>query len=266
MKVRRVVQPCASFPGTESVNCSTPPRASAALVDAAYERRSLAVSNDLHPSGFDETLPKTFGTAPVDRFLRHAYVLRRGRHHCRPCWTGIGRPSRQADDEEFLGCGVIMQSLDMRRVPANELERGIAVLEDGFSATLQNEVFDREIASGTLCSLGEEWTRMNVLLTGEDFPDGIASLPVLGGAHVASFGSPVDIMVWLDVDGVRSARTYLSGLDFDECFERRRKQLVYYPDDVSYLSTELRRLLGDMQRFYALAVAAGEAVVKRVYE
>jgi hypothetical protein len=159
-----------------------------------------------------------------------------------------------------------MQSLDMRRVPADELERGIAVLEDGFSATLQNEVFRRERAAGTLCSLGEDWTRMNVLLTGEAFPDGIASLPVLGGVHVASFNSQVDIMTWLDADRVREAHAYLDGIDFDDCFERRRKQLVYFPDDVSYLSTELRRLLGDMQRFYALAAAAGEAVVKRVYE
>ena len=29
------------------------------LVDAAYERRSVAVSSNLHPSGFDEIMPKT---------------------------------------------------------------------------------------------------------------------------------------------------------------------------------------------------------------
>ncbi|MEZ0095742.1 hypothetical protein ABH925_006944 [Streptacidiphilus sp. EB129] len=29
------------------------------LVDAAYERRALAVSSNLHPSGFDEIMPKT---------------------------------------------------------------------------------------------------------------------------------------------------------------------------------------------------------------
>ncbi|MER6273578.1 ATP-binding protein [Streptomyces sp900105755] len=45
------------------------------LVDAAYERRSLAVSSNLHPSGFDEIIPKTLATATVDRLLHHAHVV-----------------------------------------------------------------------------------------------------------------------------------------------------------------------------------------------
>ena len=32
------------------------------LVDAAYERRSIAVSSNLHPSGFDELMPKTLAS------------------------------------------------------------------------------------------------------------------------------------------------------------------------------------------------------------
>ena len=44
------------------------------LVDAAYERRSIAVSSNLHPSGFDELMPKTLATATVDRLLHHAHV------------------------------------------------------------------------------------------------------------------------------------------------------------------------------------------------
>jgi DNA replication protein DnaC len=35
------------------------------LVDAAYERRSVAVSSNLHPSAFDELMPKTLATATV---------------------------------------------------------------------------------------------------------------------------------------------------------------------------------------------------------
>ncbi|WP_311203054.1 ATP-binding protein [Streptomyces atratus] len=34
-------------------------------VDVAYERRSPAVSSNLHPSGFDEAMPKTLATATV---------------------------------------------------------------------------------------------------------------------------------------------------------------------------------------------------------
>ncbi len=37
------------------------------LVDAAYEKRSVAVSSTLHPAGFDELMPKTLATATVDR-------------------------------------------------------------------------------------------------------------------------------------------------------------------------------------------------------
>ena len=49
------------------------------LVDAAYERKSLAVSSNLHPSGFDEIMPKTLATATVDRLLHHAHRDHHGR-------------------------------------------------------------------------------------------------------------------------------------------------------------------------------------------
>jgi DNA replication protein DnaC len=44
------------------------------LVDAAYEKRSVAVSSNLHPAAFDELMPKTLATATVDRLLNHAHV------------------------------------------------------------------------------------------------------------------------------------------------------------------------------------------------
>jgi len=44
------------------------------LVDACYEIRSLAVSSNLHPAGFDEIMPKTLATATVDRLLHHAHI------------------------------------------------------------------------------------------------------------------------------------------------------------------------------------------------
>ena len=43
------------------------------LVDAAYEKGSVAISSNLHPSGFDELMPKTLATATVDRLLHHAH-------------------------------------------------------------------------------------------------------------------------------------------------------------------------------------------------
>ena len=34
----------------------------------------MAVSSNLHPSGFDELMPKTLATATVDRLMHHAHV------------------------------------------------------------------------------------------------------------------------------------------------------------------------------------------------
>lgn len=44
------------------------------LVDAAYEKRSIAISSNLHPAAFDELMPKTLATATVDRLLHHAHI------------------------------------------------------------------------------------------------------------------------------------------------------------------------------------------------
>lgn len=45
------------------------------LVDASYEKRSLALSSNLHPSGFDQLMDKTIASALVDRLLHHAHVI-----------------------------------------------------------------------------------------------------------------------------------------------------------------------------------------------
>lgn len=45
------------------------------LVDAAYERKSLAISSNLHPSGFDQLMDRSIASALVDRLLHHAHVL-----------------------------------------------------------------------------------------------------------------------------------------------------------------------------------------------
>ena len=51
------------------------------LVDAAYEKRSVAISSNLHPAGFDELMPKTLATATVDRLLHHAHVCQTCQPH-----------------------------------------------------------------------------------------------------------------------------------------------------------------------------------------
>lgn len=44
------------------------------VVEASYEKRSLAISSNIHTSGFDELMPVTIATATVDRLLHHAHV------------------------------------------------------------------------------------------------------------------------------------------------------------------------------------------------
>jgi DNA replication protein DnaC len=45
------------------------------VIDAAYEKRAVALSSNLHPSGFDELMPKTIANATVDRLMHHAHVV-----------------------------------------------------------------------------------------------------------------------------------------------------------------------------------------------
>ncbi len=45
------------------------------LVDVAYERRSLALSTNLHPSGLDQLMDKTLASALVDRLMHHAHLI-----------------------------------------------------------------------------------------------------------------------------------------------------------------------------------------------
>ncbi len=45
------------------------------LVDACYEQRSVAVSSNLHPSGFDQLIDHNIASALVDRLMHHAHVV-----------------------------------------------------------------------------------------------------------------------------------------------------------------------------------------------
>ena len=44
-------------------------------IDATYETRSIALSSNLHPAGFDELMPKQIANAAVDRLLHHAHLV-----------------------------------------------------------------------------------------------------------------------------------------------------------------------------------------------
>ncbi len=42
------------------------------IADAAYETRSIAITSNIHPSGFDTIMPKALASPTVDRLLHHA--------------------------------------------------------------------------------------------------------------------------------------------------------------------------------------------------
>ncbi|WP_307718983.1 ATP-binding protein [Nocardioides sp. LS1] len=42
--------------------------------DAAYQKRSIAISSNRHPSGFGELMPKVLASATADRLLHRAHV------------------------------------------------------------------------------------------------------------------------------------------------------------------------------------------------
>ncbi len=61
------------------------------LVDAAYEKRSVAISSNLHPAAFDELMPKTLATATVDRLLHHAHICQTSGESVRLTQATAGR-------------------------------------------------------------------------------------------------------------------------------------------------------------------------------
>jgi DNA replication protein DnaC len=43
------------------------------IIDAAYERRSIAVTSNITPDGLDTIMPKTTATE-IDRLMHHAHL------------------------------------------------------------------------------------------------------------------------------------------------------------------------------------------------
>ncbi|MFM9702560.1 ATP-binding protein [Streptomyces galilaeus] len=76
------------------------------IIDAAYERRSIAVTSNIHPPGFDTIMPKTLVGASTDRLMRQAHLV-----------TTTGDSHRLA--EALAGRGVV--ALDLPPSPGTPL-------------------------------------------------------------------------------------------------------------------------------------------------
>jgi len=131
---------------------------------------------------------------------------------------------------------------------------------------LKNKRFEKELDSGILCSLGEDWQMVNVLLTGEDFPaTGIESLPVLGGEHIATPGEQPDVLLVLKPELVRMAADFLQGIDNDALVRQNKGRLRVVGGAPDWMIDALVGHLEAMRKFYLEASASGSAVAKRVY-
>ncbi|MDQ0844624.1 DUF1877 family protein [Streptomyces sp. V1I6] len=157
-------------------------------------------------------------------------------------------------------------SLRMRRVGPDEVVKGAEYLESRFSETLKDDVFLQELEAGVLCNPGEDWQMVNVLLTGEDFPaTGSECLPVLGGEHVATLGSPFDVLLVLKPELVRIASEFLQGVDTNALLEQHKGKLRVVGGAPDWMVSQLVGHIDAMKKFYLDASAAGQAVTKRVY-
>jgi hypothetical protein len=159
-------------------------------------------------------------------------------------------------------------SLRMRRIHASIVEEGLDALEDGFEATTDNELYDTESTEGVLCDLAEEWRAIGTALNGRYSGNGpVGDMPVMGGILLGYVGDHPEAILMLPQDGVREAAAFLQRVDIHAMIEANREELTRLnggslPDRVTEGVVEDAARL---KRFYGLAAAAGQVVVKRIY-
>jgi DNA replication protein DnaC len=61
------------------------------IINAAYERRSIAVTSSIHPSGFDTIMPKTLAGGSTDRPMHHAHLVTTSGDSRRPAEALAGK-------------------------------------------------------------------------------------------------------------------------------------------------------------------------------
>lgn len=146
------------------------------------------------------------------------------------------------------------------------MAKGADHLEKKFSRTLKNTRYKKELEAGILCDLGEEWQSMNILLTGEPFPTGgAASLPVLGGEHIATMETQTDVLLILKPELVHASAHYLQGIDGNQLAAERKSKLRVAGGAPDWMIDTLIKHIENLREFYCGASAIGNAVTKRVY-
>ena len=117
------------------------------VIDAAYERHSIAVTSNIHPSGFDSIMPKTLATATVDRLLHHAHLI-----------TTKGDSHRLA--EALAGKGVMPFDLNTHPEKRCPSVRNLNVRHPGGQLSAHTE-FETSVDGGRRASVSSPCNRVS---------------------------------------------------------------------------------------------------------
>lgn len=153
-------------------------------------------------------------------------------------------------------------SVTMWRLDEDEASRGLNYLESRFVAALDEEEWGEGTDFAGFCAVGEVWDSVNIAISRDRIPvQGVESLVILGGALLGTVGGPSDLITMLDRQEVVEVSHFLDGLNVDLLIAAR-DHFRGLPD---FVISEVRRRIGDLQSFYALAAQEGQLVAKRVY-
>ncbi|WP_455358201.1 hypothetical protein [Streptomyces sp. SYSU K21746] len=159
-------------------------------------------------------------------------------------------------------------SLRMRRLDPSVVAEGLAAVEHGFGATLDNTIYGAEASEGVLCDLAEEWRAVGTVLNGRYSGNGpVGDMPVMGGVLLGYVGDHPEAILMLPQDGVREAADFLRGVDIRAMIEANREELTRL-NGGSLPDWVIRGIIDDtarLARMYGLAAAAGQVVAKRIY-
>ncbi|KUO21681.1 hypothetical protein AQJ91_07850 [Streptomyces dysideae] len=89
----------------------------------------------------------------------------------------------------------------------------------------------------------------------------------MGGILLGHVGTPPDAIVLLPQDGVRAAADFLAQIDVPRLIESNREELTWQNAGSlpGWVIEGIIRGAENLKRFYGLAAAAGQVVVKRIY-
>jgi hypothetical protein len=136
----------------------------------------------------------------------------------------------------------------------------------------RGELFEQEVAAGTLVHLGQQWEELHVTLMGSD--GGLSSIPshvVLGGSILGCSEDDSMMVIALRPHEVSEVADYLASVNSEdirrlvESNSAEIEEVLGEIDDWEGIRTFVSRCVDELRDFYAGAAKEGAAVMKLVY-